>query len=222
MKSFTPRILPSINVLLPVQATLQPIPAVRCASNYDENYPLKSKRYVKKRQSSMVSKMIRVDHAGELAADRIYAGQLAVLKNTKHADTIREMWEEEKVHLATFQRLLPEYRVRPTIMLPIWNVASYALGAGTALLGSKSAMACTIAVEEVIGEHYNAQLRDLLAEDPEKYSELLAIITKFRDDELHHLNTGVEHDGEQAPFYDVLKGVIQVGCRGAIWISERI
>jgi len=194
----------------------------RAMSTHDPNYPVRSQTRDRKRRKALVSSILRVNHAGELGADRIYAGQMAVLKNTKSGPLIKEMWEEEKHHLETFEKLLPKYRARPTALLPLWHVAGYALGAGTALLGEEAAMACTIAVEEVIGEHYNDQLRALYAEDPEEYKELLEVMTKFRDDELHHMEVGYEQDGEKAPFYGVLKQVIQVGCKGAIWMSLRV
>ncbi|XP_028395170.1 5-demethoxyubiquinone hydroxylase, mitochondrial-like [Dendronephthya gigantea] len=176
------------------------------------------------RPDPLVDKILRVDHAGEIGANRIYAGQMAVLSNTKSATIIKEMWDQEKEHVEKFEELLPKYRVRPTALLPFWNVAGYALGAGSALLGEKAAMACTVAVEEVIGEHYDNQLRELL-EDPEyleKHKELLDVITKFRDDELEHLETGLDNDAMQAPFYSTMKNVIQLGCRTAIWLAEKI
>ena len=182
-----------------------------------------SKRRLNK-ADPLVDKILRVDHAGEVGANRIYQGQMAVLGRSRAAPVIKEMWEQEKEHVQKFEELLPKYRVRPTALLPFWNVAGYALGAGTALLGEKAAMACTVAVEEVIGEHYDNQLRELL-EDPEhlkKHQELLETITKFRDDELEHLETGLEHDAMQAPFYSTMKQVIQIGCRTAIWLAERI
>ena len=83
-------------------------------------------------------------------------------------------------------------------------------------------MACTVAVESVIGEHYNDQIRELVALDPEKYKELLEIITKFRDEELEHHDIGLDHDAEKAPLYSALTEVIKVGCRGAIWVAERV
>lgn len=170
----------------------------------------------------MLSRILRVDHAGEVGANRIYQGQMAVLGNTPVAPVIQEMWEQEKKHVAKFNELLPQYRVRPTALLPLWNVAGFALGAGTALLGKEAAMACTIAVEETIGGHYDSQLRELLKEDPEKYRELCEVITEFRDEELEHMDTGYEHEGERAPAYQLLKTIIQTGCKGAIWISEKI
>lgn len=175
-----------------------------------------------KRSRELVDKIIRVDHAGELGADRIYQGQLAVLGNTSVGPVIKEMWEDEKIHLETFNKLIVQHRARPTVLLPIWNVAGFALGAGSALLGKEGAMACTVAVEAVIGDHYNSQIRDLMEDDPEKHEELLKIIKKFRDDELHHHDTGLEYDAEKAPFYQALTQVIKIGCKGAIWISEKI
>lgn len=174
------------------------------------------------RTRALIDKIIRVDHAGELGADRIYAGQYAVLKNTPVGPLIKEMWEEEKHHKATFDKLMAERRVRPTALLPLWNVAGFVLGASTALLGKEGAMACTVAVEDVIGDHYNSQIRELVEDDPEAHKELLEIVKKFRDDELHHHDIGLEHDAEKAPFYQALTQVIKVGCKGAVWVSEKI
>lgn len=113
----------------------------------------------------MMDEMIRVNHAGELGADRIYAGQMAVLGKGPMGPTIQHMWDQERDHRIEFEKLINDYRVRPTVMTPFWNVAGFALGAGTALMGDKAAMACTVAVETVIVEHYNDQLRQLM-EDP--------------------------------------------------------
>lgn len=115
-----------------------------------------------KRASPEIDEIIRINHAGELGADRIYAGQYAVLGKTSVGPTVQHMWDQEKKHRQEFERLIQEYRVRPTVMMPIWNVAGFALGAGTALLGEKAAMACTVAVETVIVEHYNDQLRRIM------------------------------------------------------------
>lgn len=119
----------------------------------------------RQKPSAMVDEIIRVDHAGELGADRIYAGQMAILGNSSMGPTIKHMWEQEKKHREKFEQLISEYRVRPTVMTPFWNIAGFALGAGTALMGEKAAMACTVAVETVIVEHYNDQLRKLM-DDP--------------------------------------------------------
>ncbi|XP_063903420.1 5-demethoxyubiquinone hydroxylase, mitochondrial isoform X2 [Zophobas morio] len=165
--------------------------------------------------------IIRVDHAGELGADVIYAGQMAVLGSTSKGPVIKHMWDQEKGHRAKFEELINEHRVRPTVMTPIWNVAGFMLGAGTALLGDKAAMACTVAVETVIVEHYNDQLRTLM-EDPEANKELMQTIKKFRDEEQEHHDCGIDHGAEQAPFYKALTEAIKLGCKGAIAISKVI
>jgi len=169
-------------------------------------------------------RMIRVDHAGEYGANRIYAGQMAVLGRTKSGPLIQHMWDQEKEHLRIFETLLPKYRSRPTILLPLWNVAGYVLGAGTALLGEKAAMACTVAVEASITEHYNNQIRELMTQSktPEENQELLTKIQKCRDEEQEHHDTGLANDAEQAPVYGLLTTAIKSGCKTAIWLSERI
>ncbi|XP_006006995.1 5-demethoxyubiquinone hydroxylase, mitochondrial [Latimeria chalumnae] len=171
---------------------------------------------------ALLDRIIRVDHAGEYGANRIYEGQMVVLGKTAVGPVIQEMWDQEKDHLQKFNELMVEHRVRPTILLPFWNVVGFALGAGTALLGKEGAMACTVAVEESISEHYNNQIRTLMEEDPEKYKELLEMIKKFRDEEMEHHDTGLEHDAELAPAYSVLKNTIQLGCKAAIYLSERV
>lgn len=168
-----------------------------------------------------IDSIIRVDHAGELGADRIYAGQMAVLGNTSKGPLIKHMWDQEKGHRAKFEELINKYRVRPTVMTPIWNVAGFALGAGSALLGDKAAMACTVAVETVIVDHYNDQLRTLMS-DPEANKELLETITRFRDEEQEHHDTGIDHGAEQAPFYKAFSEAIKLGCKAAIAISKVI
>ena len=132
------------------------------------------------------------------------------------------MWDQEKEHLDTFNKLIPKHRARPTALLPFWHIAGYALGAGTALLGKEAAMACTVAVESSITEHYNDQIRELTNSDKEVHKELIDVITKFRDEEQEHHDIGLENDAELAPAYQVLSGVIKVGCKTAIWISERV
>lgn len=167
-----------------------------------------------------LARMIRVDHAGEYGAVQIYRGQLAVLGHTASGDTIRHMEEQEQAHLAAFDRLLAEHNVRPTALAPIWNVAGYALGAATALMGQKAAMACTAAVEEVIDEHYARQAA-ALENDGEANAEFKATIEKFRAEEIEHRQTAIEHGAEEAPGYRVLSETIKAGCRLAIKLSER-
>jgi len=171
-----------------------------------------------KSKKNHIDSILRVDHAGETAAAKIYDGQLAVLKNTPVGPTIQHMKDQEQEHLDTFNKLLFENDTRPTALLPLWNVMGFGLGVASAMMGEKAAMACTIAVEEVIGEHYAKQAETLNDDDKELKSTLM----KFRDDELDHLETGVEHDGENAPGYEIMKAIVQLGCRTAIKISEKI
>ena len=166
-----------------------------------------------------LEQIIRVDHAGEYGATRIYDGQIAVFgKDSKIGKTIQHMADQEQEHIDKFNELILEHRVRPTALLPVWNIAGFALGASTALLGEKAAMACTVAVEKVIGEHYQEQL-DLLEDD---HKDLKKIISKFRDDELEHHDIGIEHDAESAPGYKIMSKVIELGCKTAIAISKKV
>jgi ubiquinone biosynthesis monooxygenase Coq7 len=169
-------------------------------------------------RDELLQRIIRVDHAGEYGARRIYEGQLAVLGRRADAGPIRHMAEQEQRHLAAFERLLAERRVRPTALHPLWHIAGFALGAGTALLGREAAMACTVAVEEVIDEHYARQAARLGADEP----ELKAMIDEFRAEELEHRELGLAEGAEQAPAYDLLKGAIKAGSRLAIWLAERL
>lgn len=165
----------------------------------------------------MLERIVRVDHAGEFGAARIYAGQLSVLARTKSGPTIRHMAEQEQAHLDTFSRLIAQRRVRPTALGPLWSAAGYALGAGTAMMGERAAMACTVAVEEVIDEHYAAQYQ-VLGEDE---AELKATIEKFRQEEVEHRDIGLANEAEKTAGYGVLTSVIKAGSRAAIWLSER-
>ncbi len=164
-------------------------------------------------------RMVRVDQAGEYGATRIYAGQLAVLGDrTGISGEVRHMAEQEAEHLARFNALIAERGVRPTALQPFWNVAGFALGAATALIGPKAAMACTAAVEEEIDRHYTQQLDELGGEDP----ELASMIADFREDERAHRDAALAAGAEQAPAYPLLSGAIRLGCRVAIRLAERI
>ncbi len=165
-----------------------------------------------------VARVLRVDHAGEYGARRIYEGQMAVLGRRAAAGSIRRMYEQELEHLDHFEKALVARHVRPTALQPFWHVAGFALGAATALLGERAAMACTVAVEEVIDEHYSGQL-EILGEDE---AALKATLEEFRADERKHRDTGLKHGAEAAPAYEVLRAAIKSGSRLAIWLSERI
>ena len=163
--------------------------------------------------------MLRVDQAGEYGATRIYAGQLAVLRrNCPEAKLVARMAEQERRHLDRFNALMADRRVRPTALQPVWNVAGFALGAVTALISEKAALACTDAVETVIDRHYGEQLSELGEDDP----ELAADIADFRADELEHRDSAREAGATDAIGYPVLTAAIRVGCRVAIELSKRI
>lgn len=168
----------------------------------------------------MIERMIRVDHAGEYGAVRIYEGQLAVLGKSPDTEEIAHMAEQERVHLDRFNELVRANKVRPTALMPLWHVAGFALGAGTALMGEKAAHACTVAIEETIDEHYAEQVAELDAEGDEQ--ELRDTFEKFRLEELEHRDTALEKGAEEAPGYEVLKAAVKTGSKMAIWLSKRI
>ena len=165
----------------------------------------------------LIERIVRVDHAGEYGAVRIYQGQLAVLGKSPSGEVIREMADKEREHLEKFDRLIGARRVRPTALMPLWHVAGFALGAATAMMGERAAMACTAAVEEVIDEHYAGQAAALGDDE----GELRETIERFRADELEHRDTAIEHEAELAPGYEALSVAIKSGSRLAIWLSER-
>jgi len=172
---------------------------------------------------ALIERTIRVDQAGELGAVRIYQGQLAALRWTGRANgeagrKIAVMARAEREHNKVFDRLLGERRVRPTVLSPLWNVAGFVLGAATALMGDKAAMACTVAIEETIDQHYAAQAAALGDDE----AELRGTIEKFRAEEIEHKDTALAAGAEQAPAYEALTGAIRAGSRLAIWLSTRI
>lgn len=162
--------------------------------------------------------MIRVDHAGEYGAVRIYEGQRAVLGRSRAGRVVGEMEAQERRHLAAFDELVAGRRVRPSALLPLWHVAGFALGAATALMGPRAAMACTVAVEEVIDAHYSGQSRRL-GDDEQGLRET---IEGFRDEELAHRATALSAGAEEAPGYPILSGAIKAASRLAIALSTRL
>jgi 3-demethoxyubiquinol 3-hydroxylase len=165
---------------------------------------------------SALHRMIRVDHAGEYGANRIYTGQIAVLGRGSKGEVLRHMQAQEKQHLDTFNGLVARNRVRPTALLPFWHLAGFALGAVTAALGERAAMACTVAVEETIDAHYTRQI-DALGPDA-----LAGTLEQFRGEEREHRDIGLANGAEQTPGYRLLSGIIKAGCRAAIALSERL
>ena len=163
--------------------------------------------------------MIRVDQAGEYGAIRIYAGQLAVLGDRHPASrSIHHMAQQEERHRAFFDRMIVERRVRPTVLQPIWKVAGFALGAITAAISPRAAMACTAAVETEIDKHYQEQ-RDALGNDD---AELGGAIADFQAEELEHKATAIAAGAEETPGYPVLSAAIRLGCKVAIATAKRV
>ena len=164
--------------------------------------------------------MLRVDQAGEYGATRIYAGQLAVLRrNCARSQADRAHGGAGSSAISKrFDALMAERRVRPTALQPLWNVAGFALGAATALMSEKAALACTDAVETEIDRHYGEQLDELGDDDP----ELAADIAEFRAEELEHRDTAREAGAAEALGYPLLTAAIRAGCRVAIGLSKRI
>ncbi|MBC6497405.1 MAG: demethoxyubiquinone hydroxylase family protein [Alphaproteobacteria bacterium GM7ARS4] len=164
-----------------------------------------------------IASLLRVDHAGEYGAVRIYQAQLDILGDTLEADTLRDMLSHEKEHLATFDALMQERNVQPTIFQPLWHVMGYALGAATALMGVQTAYACTVAVENVIDEHYAEQER-ALGDDEKALKEK---IRQFRAEEIAHRDIALQRQAEKAPFYPIINRAITIGSKCAIWLSSR-
>jgi ubiquinone biosynthesis monooxygenase Coq7 len=171
--------------------------------------------------SGRLGEMLRVDHAGEVAAVQIYRGHRAVFEAAGMADAARRMGEfeaHEAAHLQRFETLLTEKRVRPTLMAPLWRAAAFGLGVGAALIGEKAAHACTEAVETVIEDHNARQIAELEGRDESLAAELSA----FRADELAHREEAINEGAREAPLYGLLSFVVRAGCRAAIKVSERI
>ncbi len=169
-----------------------------------------------------IGNMLRVDHAGEYGAVAIYRGQRAVFdklpNKARMAELLKEMEDGEAHHLETFDRLLAERKIRPSLLSPFWNAAGFGLGAATALMGEKAAMACTEAVEDVIEKHYAEQIGELENIEP----ELAGTVRQFREDELEHKATAEEEGARSAPGYRLLSAMIKAGCRTAIKIAEKV
>ena len=177
---------------------------------------------MEKTNQKTLEEIIRVDHAGERGAIKIYEGQLLALKTIKQdndlKDQIEEMKEQEKEHLEYFEKEIQKRKIKPTYLLPLWDLMGVTLGFGTALLGKKAAMLCTASVEEVIEDHYQNQLQKLGNDE----KDLKAKIEKFKEDEIEHKNMAYEAGVTNKGFYSIMDKVIRTGSRIAITISEKI
>ncbi|OIW29150.1 COQ7-domain-containing protein [Coniochaeta ligniaria NRRL 30616] len=217
----------------PPQSASPPLPDPTHPSPTNQLPPPKLKALTAA-QRAFLSSCLRVNQAGELAATLIYTAQtpLVVGREPHLKPLMQHMYDQEASHLSTFNALIHRHRVRPTALYPLWSVMATGLGWSTAVLGREAAMACTEAVETEIGNHYNAQIRALLemvaAWEEEGYEvgaefrELIGTLRRIRDEELEHLDHAVEHDAQKAEPHWLLTGVIRAGCKGAIWVSERV
>ncbi|KAJ1790773.1 ubiquinone biosynthesis monooxygenase Coq7 [Coemansia sp. RSA 2399] len=177
-----------------------------------------------KEDHAMIDRFIRINQAGETAAVTIYKGQMAVLGrgDPELKTLLAHMRDQEVVHLETMDRHVVDFKVRPTVLQPVAAAGGYVLGVVSALLGVRSAMTCTEAVETKIGAHYNDQLRDLHALQHAELDDLKRSIAKCRDEELEHLDTAVDHGARMAPLYRLQFELIKGGCGVAIWLCARI
>ena len=177
---------------------------------------------MKKTDQKILEEIIRVDHAGERGAIKIYEGQLLALKTIKQderlKDIIEDMKEHEKEHLEYFEKEIQKRNMKPTYLLPLWDLMGISLGFGTALLGKKAAMLCTASVEEVIEDHYENQLKKI--GDDEK--DLKNKIEKFKGDEINHKNIAYETGASKTGLYSIMDKIIRTGSKIAITISEKI
>lgn len=178
-------------------------------------------------KDQIIERMIRVNQAGEYGAKRIYAGQLAVLKGKPSEPVIQHMADQEQPHLDYFDSEISARGIRPTALQPVWHVGGWLLGAATAVMGEKAAMACTAAVESVIDEHYKQQsdyLEKHLHESPARADEkkLKDTIDQFRAEEAEHHDTAMEHGATDAVGYPLLSQAIRCKTKLAIWLSERV
>ena len=167
----------------------------------------------------IINEILRVDHAGEYGAQRIYAGQIKFTKNKALKKILKKMISEEKKHLDYFEKEMVSKRIRPTVMYPIWNAGGFALGALTAILGEKYVMACTDSIETVIVEHYKEQL-DYLKDSDEK--ELIKNIRKFVDEEAEHQKVGEQNSQQNDLRLKFFKKIITKLTQTAIRVSEKL
>lgn len=214
--------------------TSTPSPSPNTSQNAQRTPPSKPVRPLTQEQKDFLSSALRVNQTGELAAILIYAAQNPVIvRSHPHLRPLmKHMYDQEEGHYKYFNEIISKHRIRPTAMYPVWYAAASFLGWSTAVLGREAAMACTEAVETEIGTHYNEQVGVLLdwAKKCEARGEslgpelegLLGELRRIRDEELEHLDHAVENDAKEARPYELLTEVIRSGCRGAIWVSERV
>ena len=197
-------------------------------SDSDPIHPTRKYFYQMKllrKDHEIIKRMLRVNHSGEIGANYIYKGQFAAVPTQE----IQHMWDQEKEHLRVFDAILPATRTRPSLLRSFWELSGYAMGRITGQIGATSAMACTEAVETVIGDHYNDQIRILVDmksrypdQDTSNLDTLMQVIKKFRDEELEHKEIAIEHESQTSPGYSLLSNTIQAVCKTAIQIAHKV
>ncbi|KAK5987547.1 5-demethoxyubiquinone hydroxylase [Cladobotryum mycophilum] len=232
------RILKSLNPAQPIRtiSTTNALRVIAPSTNQTSTSSDGAKKLkpLTQEQREFLSSALRVNQAGELAATLIYTAQTPpiVRKHPHLRPLMAHMYDQEAAHLSTFNSLIHKHRVRPTALYPAWSVLATGLGWSTALLGREAAMACTEAVETEIGIHYNEQIRTILEmiseweaqgyEVSSEIKELVGTLRRIRDEELEHLDHAVDNDAKKAEPHWLLTSVIRAGCRGAIWVSEKV
>ncbi|KAL7958709.1 ubiquinone biosynthesis protein COQ7 domain-containing protein [Trichoderma compactum] len=230
--SFCKHMIPAVSRPLSTSAVLRATTSSTPESSASDS--AKKLKPLTQEQRDYLSSALRVNQAGELAATLIYSAQspIIVRKHPHLRPLMAHMYDQEAVHFSTFNSLIHKHRVRPTALYPLWSVLASGLGWSTAIMGREAAMACTEAVETEIGNHYNEQIRSILEMIAEweaqgydvsgEIKQLVDTLRRIRDEELEHLDHAVENDARKAQPHWLLTNVIRAGCRGAIWVSEKV
>ena len=180
-------------------------------------------KFITRKRHTLYDTFLRVNHSGELAADRIYMGQMYSLRNDpKYVPMLQEMWDQEKKHLEYFSKEILLKRTSKSLFTPVWDVAGTVLGVTTGLLGPRIAMACTVAVEDTICKHYDSQIRKLINDDTQVHKKFVENLSQIRDDEQEHHDIGIVNEAENAFAYNLVTRIIANGCKLAIQIAQKI
>ncbi|KAM0255150.1 hypothetical protein ACHAQJ_006073 [Trichoderma viride] len=227
------RLLPATRPLS-TSAVLRASTTTSSTSEASSSGPTKKLKPLTQEQRDYLSSALRVNQAGELAATLIYSAQtpIVIRKHPHLRPLMAHMYDQEAAHFSTFNSLIHKHRVRPTALYPLWSVLASGLGWSTALMGREAAMACTEAVETEIGNHYNEQIRSILEmisnweaqgyDVSGEIKQLVDTLRRIRDEELEHLDHALENDAKKAEPHWLLTNAIRAGCRGAIWVSEKV
>lgn len=180
-------------------------------------------KYLTRARSELLGSFYRVNHSGELAADRLHYGLMYALRNDpKFTPIIQQMWEQEKKHLEFFAKQMVLNRTRKSFLTPVWETVSFMLGVASGMMGPRMAMACTVAVERTICDHYDDQIRELIKDDIKVHREIIEKLSQIRDDEQEHHDIGIANNARDAIAYNLFDAIVSNGCKVAIEIAKRI